>query len=170
MKITMYDLLVLIKEGKAPKKIKFKNEIYEYKNQIKDNFIDYIGIEKETDVRFYLSSQIGNGYINDIFTDEVEIIEEKPTVEKSEDRIEKALEFLETQYNTYPNGEMWRGALKNILQGKSADDVYEPFIEDNKKLEKIDFKTLNTQKEKNRAMKDAINKIIDEINKLKESE
>lgn len=36
-------------------------------------------------------------------------------------------------------------------------------IEESKKLEKIDFKTLNTQKEKNRAMKDMINKIIDEI-------
>lgn len=82
MKITMYELLELVKDGKAPKKIKFKNEIYEYKNQIKDNFIDYVGIEKETDVRFYLSSQIGNGYINDIFTDEVEIIEEPKKIEK----------------------------------------------------------------------------------------
>ena len=78
MKITIYDLLVLIKEGKEPKKIKFKNEIYEYKNQIKNNFIDYVGIEKETNESFYLSSYIGNNYISDIFTDEVEIIEEEP--------------------------------------------------------------------------------------------
>ena len=82
MKITMYELLELIKDGKAPEKIKFRNEIYEYKNCTEDNFIDYIGIEKETDVRFYLSSQIGNGYINDIFTDEVEIIEEPKKIEK----------------------------------------------------------------------------------------
>ena len=43
-------------------------------------------------------------------------------------------------------------------------------IEDTpKKIEKIDFRTLNTQKEKNRAMKDTINKLIDEINNLKEN-
>ena len=113
MKITMYELLGLIKDGKAPKKIKFRNEIYEYKNNIEDGFIDYVGIEKETNERFYLSSYIGNNYISDIFTDEVEIIEET------------------------------------------------------KKIEKIDFGTLNTQKEKNKAMKDAINKLIDEINNLK---
>lgn len=41
-------------------------------------------------------------------------------------------------------------------------------IEESKKIEKIDFRTLNTQKEKNRAMKDTINKLIDEINNLKE--
>ena len=82
MKITIYELLGLVKDGKAPKKIKFRNEIYEYKNNIEDNFIDYVGIEKETNARFYLSSHIGNNYINDIFTDEVEIIEEPKKIEK----------------------------------------------------------------------------------------
>lgn len=80
--ITMYELLGLVKEGKAPKKIKFKNEIYEYENNIKDSFIDYVRIEKETDERFYLSSYIGNNYINDIFTDKVEIIEEEKEIEE----------------------------------------------------------------------------------------
>ena len=82
MKITMYELFGLIKDGKAPKKIKFRNEIYEYENHIKDNFIDYVGIEKETNEAFYLSSYIGNNYISDIFTDEVEIIEEPKKIEK----------------------------------------------------------------------------------------
>lgn len=40
-------------------------------------------------------------------------------------------------------------------------------IEEPKKIEKIDFGTLNTQKGKNRAMKDAINKLIDAVNELK---
>ena len=84
MKITMYELLGLVKDGKAPKKIKFRNEIYEYENHIKDNFIDYVGIEKETNIEFYLSSHIGNNYISDIFTDEVEIIEEPKKIEKIE--------------------------------------------------------------------------------------
>ena len=140
-----------------PKKIRYDGSIFEY-NEFQEDYMPEYGKNGLLDlVRMFGS-----------FTEDIEIIEEKPTVEKSEDRIEKALEFLETQYNTYLNGEMWRGALKNILQGKSADDVYEPFIEDNKKLGKIDFKTLNTQKEKNRAMKDAMNERIDEINKLKE--
>lgn len=82
MKVTMYELLGLVKDGKAPKKIKFKNVIYEYKNNIEDGFIDYVGIEKETNVNFYLSSYIGSNYINDIFTDEVEIIEEDKKIEK----------------------------------------------------------------------------------------
>ena len=84
MKITMYELLGLVKDGKAPKKIKFRNEIYEYENHIKDGFIDYVGIEKETNERFYLSSYIGNNYISDIFTDEVEIIEELNKIEKED--------------------------------------------------------------------------------------
>ena len=82
MKITIYELLRLVKDGKAPRKIKFRNEIYEYKNNIEDGFIDYVGIEKETNVNFYLSSYIGNNYISDIFTDEVEIIEEPKKIEK----------------------------------------------------------------------------------------
>ena len=81
MKITIYELLGLVKDGKAPKKIKFRNEIYEYENHIKDSFIDYVGIEKETNTKFYLSSHIGDNYISDIFTDEVEIIEESKKIE-----------------------------------------------------------------------------------------
>lgn len=158
MKITIYELLGLVKDGKAPKKIKYEYSIYELTPERNDYYC-------KNEMRWFTNEINALGVLNN----EVEIIEEKPIVEKLEDRIEKGLEFLETQHNTYPSGEMWRGALKNILQGKSADDVYEPFIEDNKKLGKIDFKTLNTQKEKNRAMKDAINELIDTVNKLKES-
>ena len=97
MKITIYELLGLVKDGKAPKKIKFRNEIYEYENHIKDGFIDYVGIEKEDDEAFYLSSYIGNNYISDIFTGEVEILDEGPKkIEKITVR-EKTLGF--------PNGE-----------------------------------------------------------------
>lgn len=81
MKITMYELLGLVKDGKAPKKIKIRNEIYEYENRIKDSFIDYVGIKKETNEVLYLSSYIGNNYISDIFTGEVEIIEEPKKIE-----------------------------------------------------------------------------------------
>lgn len=154
MKITMYELLGLVKDGKAPKKIKFRNEIYEYKNNIEDGFIDYVGIEKETNVNFYLSSYIGNNYISDIFTDEVEIIEEEPNPITKES-IEALGYACGEIRKLFENG--WNKSLEN-----------KPLIEESKKIEKIDFRTLNTQKEKNRAMKDTINKLIDEINNLKE--
>jgi len=41
-------------------------------------------------------------------------------------------------------------------------------IGENKKIEKVDFKTLNTQKEKNRIMKDTINKIIDKLEEMED--
>lgn len=152
------DLLVKIANGEEmPKRIIYNNITLEYDEENEDYF-DYYD-----DGLFEYQFTNRLNFLND----EVEIIIEEPTIEKLEDRIERAVEFLETQYNTYPNGEMRRDALKNILQGKIVDDVYEPFIEDDKKLEKIDFMTLNTQKAKNRAMRDAINKIIDEINSTK---
>ena len=102
MKITIYELLGLIKDGKAPKKIKFRNEIYEYKNNIEDGFIDYAGIEKETNERFYLSSYIGNNYISDIFTDEVEIIEEPKKIEKLkiEQDTQNSNYYIKNEYGT----------------------------------------------------------------------
>ena len=102
MKITMYELLGLIKDGKAPKKIKFRNEIYEYKNNIEEGFIDYVGIEKETNERFYLSSYIGNNYISDIFTDEVEIIEEQKKIEKIkiEQDTQNSNYYIKNEYGT----------------------------------------------------------------------
>ena len=106
MKITIYELLGLVKDGKAPKKIKFGN------------------IELEYD-------------------------------EKNED------------YYSYYGGGLFEhkfGNCKNFLNDEVA------IIEEDKKIEKIDFGTLNTQKEKNRAMKDTINKLIDEINNLKEND
>ena len=57
--------------------------------------------------------------------------------------------------------------FEECLVLEDLNDTIE-IIEEPKKIEKIDFGTLNTQKEKNRAMKDAINKLIDEINNLKD--
>ena len=60
MKVTIYELIGLVKDCKAPKKIKFRNEIYEYKNNIEDGLIDYVGIEKETNERFYFTDYFLN--------------------------------------------------------------------------------------------------------------
>ncbi len=62
----------------------------------------------------------------------------------------------------------WKTLQNQVYLEECLNDKVE-IIEEDKKLEKIDFRTLNTQKEKNRAMKDTINQLIDEINKLKEN-
>ena len=152
MKIPMYELLGLIKEGKAPKKIKFQNVIYEYKNNIEDGFIDYVGIEKETNVKFYLSSYIGNNYINDIFTDEVEILDEEPKPITKESI--EALGYACGEIRKYfENG--WNKSLEN-----------KPLIEEDKKIEKLRFTGDGYVDYTNVIPK--INELIDEINNLKE--
>ena len=140
MKVTMYELLGLVKDDKAPKKIKFRNEIYEYKNNIEDGFIDYVGIEKETNVNFYLSSHIGNNYISNIFTDEVEIIEEPKKIEK----LDVALLGQCDNWLICPTNKVTK-----------QDVELNPYIIDN-----IRENTLYFQRK--------INELIDEINNLKE--
>lgn len=130
--IKIIDLLNMIAEGKeAPKKIKYDNTIYKYDEQY-----DY---QNKLQINYY-SIDKGGDFFNNVYcyslNDEVEIIEENEkgiSREELENRIENALEFLETQHGTYPSGKMWREALKNVLQGKNADDVY---FEDNNKIEK----------------------------------
>ena len=66
MKITMYELLGLVKDGKAPKKIKFYGVEWEYTGY------QYKRIDKEN------LGNIWNGYNFNILNEEVEILEEEP--------------------------------------------------------------------------------------------
>lgn len=125
--IKIIDLLNMIEDGKElPEKIKYNFDIF-YLNKL--------------DEGYYYTEKAGFGgkcLYNCIESlhDVLEIIEENEkgiSREELENRIENALEFLETQHGTYPSGKMWREALKNVLQGKNADDVY---FEDNNKIEK----------------------------------
>lgn len=79
MKITIYELLGLIKDGKAPKKIYFNCRVYElddynhYMNECKVGFnFEYTDLFDET-----LNVELEN-FLND----EVEIIEEENEIEK----------------------------------------------------------------------------------------
>ena len=74
MKITIYELLELVKEGNAPKKIKCNGLDYEY------NGIDYIGTDEETSGHYYLMRFIGQHNFNDIFYMTVEIIEREKEI------------------------------------------------------------------------------------------
>jgi hypothetical protein len=68
--ITIYELLGLIKDGKAPYKIKLDDQVYAYSDD------DYMGVDEQTSAYCYLSSYVGSNYIIDIFTRKIEVLEE----------------------------------------------------------------------------------------------
>lgn len=72
MKITIYELLGLVKDGKAPKKIKYDNLELEYNEKCKD-YYEYYG---ESLFAYKFTT------CNDVLNDEVEIIEEPKKIEK----------------------------------------------------------------------------------------
>lgn len=67
MKVTMYELLGLVKDGKAPKEIKYEDDIYTY-DEDKNDYVT-------TDFPFGLMD-VMNDF--DFLKKEIEIIEEKP--------------------------------------------------------------------------------------------
>ena len=90
MKITTYELLGLIKDGKAPKKIKYKNNIYEYDGETQ-NYCSPINM-----IWDFL---IGKDIVA-LLDDEVEIIEEPKKIEKIEIyEDEDGHYFLNNRYN-----------------------------------------------------------------------
>lgn len=91
MKITIYELLGLIKDDKAPKKIKYNDNIY-YSSEDRVDLHNYQTDGSNTERK--LSLIIDNEYLD--LNDYVEIIEEPKKIEKITVR-EKTLGF--------PNGE-----------------------------------------------------------------
>ena len=90
MKIDIYTLLGLVKDGKAPKKIKYKNNIYEYDGETQ-NYCSPINM--------IWNFLIGEDIVA-LLDDEVEIIEKPKKIEK----IEKYEDldghyFLNNRYN-----------------------------------------------------------------------
>ena len=75
MKTTIYELLGLIKDGKAPKKIKFCGNIYEWEDDW------YLTKEKNCKVCLGGKEEDYNILIN-AFNENVEIIEEPKKIEK----------------------------------------------------------------------------------------
>lgn len=69
--ITIYELLGLVKDGKAPKKIKFNGRIYEFESEFNDYY---------NDMHSLLENEIK--VITKYFNDKVEIIEEEKEIEK----------------------------------------------------------------------------------------
>lgn len=74
MKITIYELIGLVKDGKAPEKIRYNNEIWKYDDELKT----YDNDDYDSDLleKLFYESCISN-FINN----EVEIIEEPKKIE-----------------------------------------------------------------------------------------
>lgn len=74
--ITIYELLGLIKDGQAPKKIKYYDRIFEYEYQLKDYYYES-----------YSLFENGIEIISDSLNDKVEIIIEDNKIEKLDEYI-----------------------------------------------------------------------------------
>ena len=75
MKITMYELLGMVKDGKIPKKIKYRNNIFEYCGGLGDYRPDNITKYHGNYLFHYLFEEEVN-FLND----EVEILEEEKKI------------------------------------------------------------------------------------------
>ena len=86
MKITIYELLGLIKNEKAPKKIIYNNRVWEYETNIKDYYNEMWSLlENQFDV------------ITKYFEDEVEIIEEENKAEIND--LTELREYIDKQFD-----------------------------------------------------------------------
>ena len=121
MKITMYELLGLVKDGKAPKKIKYGNIKLEYDEE----YADYYKYCSKGLFEYIFTT------CNEFLNDYVEIIEEPKEIEK--------LPYY---------------SLEKIQESKSKDEWYK------NRLELLEKRTNDYHNK--------INKLIDEINNLKE--
>lgn len=88
MKITIYELLGLVKDGKAPKKIKWEDTIYAYSDYDKD-YLEFPFSEEEYQGLFCMKDSTLTQYLND----EVEIIAEQK-------KIPEKLKYTDTIYNS----------------------------------------------------------------------
>lgn len=106
MKITIYELLGLVKDDKAPKKIEYDYLIYELTPEKNDYYC-------KNEMRWFTNEINSLGVLNDY----VEIIEESKKIEKlpyyslekiqksksKDERYENRLELLEKRINDYHN-------------------------------------------------------------------
>ena len=75
MKITIYELIGLVKDDKAPKKIRYNNEIWKYDDECKT----YDNDDHDKDL---LEKLFYESYILDFINNEVEIIEDSKKIKK----------------------------------------------------------------------------------------
>lgn len=112
MKITMYELLGLVKDGKTPKEIKYKNFVYGWIQKYK-TYTRYDITGKD----LYITTTNLN--------DEVEIIEENKKIEK----IKILIDDINTEYVANDKGEKLSYSKSDLM---FADRINELIDEVNK--------------------------------------
>lgn len=112
MKITMYELLGLVKDGKAPKEIKYKNFVYGWVQKYK-TYTRYDITGKD----LYITTNNLNN--------EVEIIEENKKIEK----IKILIDDINTEYVANDKGEKLSYSKSDLM---FADRINELIDEVNK--------------------------------------
>lgn len=94
--------------------------------KITDKFPEIISfIENPTsyEILYYQDDRIHNEYPLEV-SEAKEIFDYIDYLEymskKQKESIDKAIEFLKTEYNTYPSAKKWRSALSKILEDKDV--------------------------------------------------
>lgn len=73
MKITIYELLGLVKDGKAPKKIMYNNIVWEYVNHEQD-------YRSRHNAELFFNDEINNTWIMTHLNTQIEILEEEKKI------------------------------------------------------------------------------------------
>lgn len=108
MKITMYELLGLVKDGKAPKKIKYKDKIWKYIKSDKE----YLDTSNYIDALF--SCFIDGEYILNLINNEVEIIGEPKKIEKCNE-INHCVDFNKNENVLLDNELMLKNKIDELI-------------------------------------------------------
>lgn len=126
MKITMYELLGLVKDGKAPKKIMYNNIVWEYVNHEQD-------YRSRHNAELFFNDEINNTWIMTHLNTQIEILEEAKEIP------EKLEEFGLIRYNLdyidYKNIETLKEWLNKDFQ--TIYDTIDLIIKNQNKL--IDY-------------------------------
>lgn len=114
-KITLYELLGLVKDGQAPKKIKVDDGIYEYRN----GCIDYIQ-SKIKNSNYWLFKDYLFGSNGNRLNDEVEILDD----EDEEKKIPEKLPYYSMEkIQKAKNKDEWREERITLLE-KRVNDLH----------------------------------------------
>ena len=107
MKITMYELLGLIKDGKAPKKIKYGNIELEYDEGYEDYY------------KYYGGGLFEHKFVNckNFLNDEIEIIEEPKKIKKIKqlNDVEDCKELIGLEYRQQINNHILKDKINELI-------------------------------------------------------
>ena len=113
MKITMYELLGLVKDGKAPKKILLNGIVFEYQGD------DYLYKDEDKKEHWLFSTSYTDKYIwlENFLKAEVEIIEEPKKIEKIKqlNNVANCKELIELEDKQQINNHILKNKINELI-------------------------------------------------------